>query len=773
MRHLIKGESKNTINIMKATLLFLALFFAFSLYSQVQGDGGEPKSYKLSGTKSIPLINFIEPNIENLRAEDAIADAEKSGPWRFGFNNETDINLLNSGSWSDLPNGGKIWRVRLHCKNALTVNLTLENVKLPEGNEFYVYNEDKSFILGKFTAYHLYNGNLGTELVPGNTVIAEYYVAPNNAINDASLTISRVTHGYRRAEEFSEKAFGSSGSCNMNVNCPDGLPWEAQKRGAVMLVSGSNGFCSGSMINNTLNDGKPYVLTANHCYSNPTSWIFRFNWEASSCANPGASPTNFESLSGAVLRSRRTPSDFCLVEITGGLISGTIPTTIGTYFSGWDNSDIAATNTIGIHHPKGDIKKISFDDNPAVSGNGMSSSEANSQWKVIWDRSTTTEGGSSGSPLFDNLGRIVGQLWGGYASCSQQQSADYYGKVSSSWEPTGSNSTNQLKFWLDPTNTGATVMDGYDPNNPPAPDNAGINSVISPRNNYCEATVTPEFELRNFGNNNLTSVTINYNVDGGTNSILNWTGNLAPGTNETITLPTMTLVDGTHTFNVFTSMPNGVADTGTGNDASSSSFTTSANGQDVTISVTTDCWGNETTWEVKDQNAIVILSSGGSLGNETTEVTLGCFALGCYDFIIYDSFGDGMNGSTQPSCSTDGSYTITNQFGTVLASIIQLNFGASETNNFCVTSNVGINENFNKELSIFPNPSNGSFKIMFNEFTENTEIHVTDLSGRVVYKTNATSEVVEIELPQLATGNYLVTVKSNLFNITRPIQISK
>ena len=91
-----------------------------------------------------------------------------------------------------------------------------------------------------------------------------------------------------------------------------------------MLVSGSSGFCSGALINNTQNDGKPYVLTANHCYSNPANWIFRFNWQSESCSNPGTSPS-FQSLSGAVLRSRRTPSDFCLVEITGGLVNGTVP----------------------------------------------------------------------------------------------------------------------------------------------------------------------------------------------------------------------------------------------------------------------------------------------------------------------------------------------------------------------------------------------------------------------------------------------------------------
>ena len=156
----------------------------------------------------------------------------------------------------------------------------------------------------------------------------------------------------------------------MNVACPDGIPWENQIRSALMLVSGSSGFCSGAMINNTQNDGTPYVLTANHCYSNPASWIFRFNWQSATCANPGSSPS-FVSLSGAVLRSRRVPSDFALVEITGGLINGTVPDTYNTYFPGWDNSDDIPTSALCVHHPSGDIKKLAFDNNALSSSNGM------------------------------------------------------------------------------------------------------------------------------------------------------------------------------------------------------------------------------------------------------------------------------------------------------------------------------------------------------------------------------------------------------------------
>jgi lysyl endopeptidase len=137
---------------MKFSLILLALFFTTSLVAQKQGDRGLPKGLKrMEFLKSIDKRFFSEPNVSALRAEDALVDNTGTAPWRFGHNNYTQLNLQNAGSWIELPNGDKLWLLEINCENALTVNLTFANTEIPSGNELYVFNKEKDFILGKFT----------------------------------------------------------------------------------------------------------------------------------------------------------------------------------------------------------------------------------------------------------------------------------------------------------------------------------------------------------------------------------------------------------------------------------------------------------------------------------------------------------------------------------------------------------------------------------------------------------------------------------------------
>jgi hypothetical protein len=760
---------------MKTLYTLSLLLLSSSLFAQIQGNGGVPTSSKLVlNDKVIQQWVYAQPDISALQAEDAVVDDQGTAPWRFGFNNHTNINTTNAGSWFDLPNGARLWLAKVKCEGALTVNLTFEQTSIPNGNKLFVYNAAKDFILGAFTQEHIYDGQLGTELIPGEEAIIEYYVAPKN--NHGHIQLATVTHGYRTANEFLEKAFGSSGSCNMNVNCPDGLSWTPQRNSAVMLVSGSSGFCSGALINNTQNDGKPYVLTANHCYSNPATWVFRFNWQAIDCPNPGASPT-FQSLSGAVLRSRRTPSDFCLVEITGGLVNGTVPLDYNPYFSGWDKSGNIPTTTVSIHHPSGDIKKISFDDAAPSISQGMGSSEANSTWTVQWDRNTTTEGGSSGSPLFDQNRRIIGQLWGGGASCQNLSAPDYYGRVSNSWEPAGSNSTNQLKFWLDPSNSGAAFIDGFDPNNTTVVAlDAALSAAQLTAQALCGANYLPSVSLLNVGTTVLTSAQINYQIDNGAVQQYNWSGTLNQWQAQTISLPLIQLAAGNHTFSATVSNPNQALDENASNNQSVANLAVTAVPETIDIlkvSLTTDDYADETYVEVRNAAGAIIWSEGNEnvasnfgtggfpapndpttpLQNNTTynyDIPLSAFE--CYTFVIYDFYGDGLGASQWGG--TDGALTLADNNAVTIYTLPSADFGDSSATVVRHIDDVSIDEvAFN--LTIAPNPTSAELFINWYNYAQ-MHIQLFDVCGKQLLSLQQEASATTLDIQGLSAGTYLL-----------------
>jgi len=385
------------------------------------------------------------------------------------------------------------------------------------------------------------------------------------------------------------------------------------------------------------------------------AWVFRFNYEHTTC-NQSATPVA-QSITGSTLRASSANSDMALMEL-----SSAPPANYNVYYAGWINDGLAATQATGIHHPSGDVKKISRD-NSTLTSNTWGGTSANSHWLVpSWDDGVT-EGGSSGSGLWDQNHRLVGQLHGGASVCGGGDLSDLYGKFSLSWTGGGTNST-RLSNWLDPQTTGATAVDGWDPNSPAVAYDARINSIISPLDNgsYCTSDVTPVVVIKNSGTTTLTAVNVNYNYDGGSTSVYNWTGSLATGATATVTLPLATLATGVHTFNASTSIV-GFADENTSNDALSSAFTIVANANTLSLTIITDNYGDESSWTIEDNNGTVI-HSGGPFGNDETTTTEICVAgTGCYTFTMYDSFGDGM------CCAEgNGSFLLEDENGYELAS---------------------------------------------------------------------------------------------------------
>ncbi len=762
---------------MKSTLTLLLAILAFNGFSQ-QGDEAK-KAYKTSiNLRELTKINFSQPDIQALRAEDELVDGSGTAPWRFGWNNYTNLNTDNTGTWTTLPNGDRIWHLVVQCENALTINLTFDHTVIPAGNQLYIFNPEKDFILGNFTANHLYEGQLGTELVPGNTSIVEYFVPKNNA--QGHVQIGVVTHGYRTAAEFQLKAFGSSGSCNRNVNCSEGLPWTQQRNGAVMLVSGSSGFCSGSLINNTLNDGKPYVLTADHCYSNPANWIFRFNWQSVDCNNPATSPT-FQSLSGAALRARASATDFCLVEITGGLSNGTVPAAYTPYFSGWDRSGNTPTSAVGIHHPSGDIKKISFENDPLISTT-FGNCPANSHWGVTtWD-SGVTEGGSSGSPLFDQNHRIIGQLHGGASACGAANLSDEYGKVSVSWEPVGSNTTNQLKCWLDPNNVGAQFIDGFDPSNATvALLDAGLSSPMLELTAFCSTNYTPKVTIANSGTSVLTSAVVTYSIDGGANQIYNWSGSLAQWQTALITLPAINLTPGNHTFNVSVSNPNAGIDENAINDVANSSLTVDPIDQTIgllKVTLLSDNYPDETYMELTSSNGTVVWFEGNEsfvgnygtgnspaptdptaplAGNTTYNYDIPISLTDCYTFTIYDYYGDGLGAAQWGASNEDGNLTLLDNAAAVLYTLSTADFGDMASDIIKNTDDSGVEELGLMQWNVYPNPTKGNLSVAV-QHGQATELVILDLYGKTILRQTIQNNVGNLTTESLSNGAYFVQV---------------
>jgi hypothetical protein len=456
----------------------LRYFFLFTIiggaYAQDFNDE-IPVSWTLNLQNRITLIELPPLDLTAIHAEDSINDLDKSQPWRYGISRPLQLNLNQDGVWTDLPyNRGRIWQVAIKSTDAINVSVNFDDFYMPPGARLFLYNHDRTETSKAYTSdNNRPSKQLGSWYVNEDIIWVEYY-EPSTVTENVELAIGSIIHGYRmgRVNDWAglNRGLNDSGDCNYDVNCPIGEDFDDLKdivKKAVTILNLGNGYlCSAALINNTASDKTPYLLTANHCLENsdPALWSIRFNWISPSpvCAEEGESSdlqTNF-TMSGAQLRANNALSDFALVELYNA-----IPSTWDIAFAGWDNSDELPIFEVGIHHPNGDIMKICRDDSGAVHENaagtevwliGGGSAGTGDGWEL-----GTTESGSSGSPLFNQSGRIIGQLYAGQSFCdglNNNGEYDIYGRFGVSWNA-GTSSATRLKDWLDPLNTGQATAE--------------------------------------------------------------------------------------------------------------------------------------------------------------------------------------------------------------------------------------------------------------------------------------------------------------------------
>lgn len=392
---------------------------------------------------------------------------------------ETRAGPAVSGTWQELPGGGRLWRQQFTVQGAGAVSLYFSRYQLAQGATLFAYTPDGRAVLGAFTAgNNKKEGRFAIGLLPGETVVLELF-EPAAARGKSLLQLEAIGAAWpqKPGKEPTARGFGDAGSCQVNINCSEADTWQNIENAVVrILIRNRNaiGWCTGSLVNNTRRDFTPYLLTAQHCGLNNFSgnlipqsdfdqWIFYFEYEAENCNGP-ASDFGLEqrSVIGAAPLAHSddeggdTGSDFLLL-----LLSEAVPADWEPVFAGWSVENVASPFGVTIHHPEGDLKKIATYTHAPASGE-FGEDVPDTHWLVNWASTANghgvTEAGSSGAPLFDNGGRITGLLTGGSASCGRPNATDFFGKMYWSWDKNGSLPQNRLKDWLDPDFTGVTLL---------------------------------------------------------------------------------------------------------------------------------------------------------------------------------------------------------------------------------------------------------------------------------------------------------------------------
>lgn len=455
---------------MKSRLAFLLLLQPLVVFAAEPPQAIDLPALSASARLELPAIDGAKALRED-------AARSKPGPIRYALGHAVDTIAVDGrksqgGDWTTLPDGRLVWRLQVHASGATSLDLGFTKFRLPHGAELRIRNPSTKETQGPFTdADNPPGGEFWTPILKGDTALLEL-VLPAEKREFLELELDTVHHGYK---ELGDAALGTkSGSCNVDVACPEGNGWQDQIRAAAVVAYNDSGTragngCSGQFINATGPTTGPLFLSAGHCGIQAASARVYFNFQNSYCRAPGSfvsgqdgdGPLN-PTLFGAVDLARSNASgatnilssDFNLLRFNSGP-----PAAAALYLSGWDRRDLAPNAVVGIHHPDRDEKRISFENDPLqITGYGGIAGSGNTHLRVgDWDVGTT-EPGSSGSGIWNDAGHVVGVLSGGGAACGNDES-DWYGRLAHAWEGLGA-PNSRVRDWLDNANTGAQTLDG-------------------------------------------------------------------------------------------------------------------------------------------------------------------------------------------------------------------------------------------------------------------------------------------------------------------------
>lgn len=290
----------------KTIFVIIALIMSFSAFSQISTNEN-PYTYKIEGFnyQKIANVKIDKPDLQQVLEED-IENDKQNKMMRFGVIlpiYKDFFELANKTQTAD----GVVWTLSVEVEEAEALIFYSDNFQLPRTGKFFVYNPERTKVLGAFTHQNNNEYNtFATEYIEGDKIIMEYY-QPNSESEQAQIELTEIGYAYRGITKLSSE-YRSSGDCNVNVNCSEGDNYRQQQRGVcriqIRMSSQYIGWCTGTLVNNTNYDLKPYLLTAAHCIEDVAStsyysqFVFYFKYENSGCSVTASEPSRSRSVTG-------------------------------------------------------------------------------------------------------------------------------------------------------------------------------------------------------------------------------------------------------------------------------------------------------------------------------------------------------------------------------------------------------------------------------------------------------------------------------------------
>ena len=409
----------------------------------------------ISGLAPLSEVAVLEvPRMASVESRSMTGPEDPSEPFVFAEPFAVDAGPSSHGRWEVAADGRTaVWRLRVVSEGAVSLNFGFARYRMPPGGRLRIHTPDGGEVVGPYTeADNEEHGELWTPVLPGGEAVIEV-VVPVGRIGEVELEIGSVNRGFR---DLGEVVSRSRASCNIDAACSQGDPYRDQIRSVGLMLYGGSSGCSGALLNNTAEDGKPYFLTALHCgfleapEANARSVVVYWNYQKPACGSGSGSRS--QSQSGAHYRAGHGDADIALIELDDALDPAH-----ELFLAGWDRGDSVIGFPVAVHHPRRDLKSITTFSEPAVPVTRFPRTETpDGDW--LWTEwasgQGTIEGGASGSPLFDDIGRVAGVSSSTGPGSGCRGGRYYAGRLASAWESFGS--------WLDPGSTGATSLDGIE-----------------------------------------------------------------------------------------------------------------------------------------------------------------------------------------------------------------------------------------------------------------------------------------------------------------------